>query len=219
LLDFATDTLEDLYNKYGNYRTHHDEDEDAREDYQAARRDDSNTVARQRDSGLTVCRSRVLPAGAQPRRSRPDPLHTPRLRAAHLDALRRQLTTNPDSVRALFPDGHGGFTEPPPGALTYRPNTTLAAAIRLRDGHCRHPGCTVPADRCQIDHIVPFDHTRPWLGGWTIATNLQCLCVLHHQLKTAGHWHYDMLTDAVIHAHNTIGQHDITLPILRRRYG
>ncbi|MFC9787782.1 hypothetical protein [Rhodococcus sp. NPDC127528] len=76
----------------------------------------------------------------------------------------------------------------------------------------------MPADRCQIDHIVPFDHDRPRLGGWTIATNLQCLCLLHHQLKTTGYWHYDMLADAIIHAHNTIGQHDITLPILRRRY-
>ncbi|HEY5853656.1 MAG TPA: DUF222 domain-containing protein, partial [Aldersonia sp.] len=55
-------------------------------------------------------------------------------------------------------DGHGGFTEPPAGALTYRPNAETAALVRARDRHCRFPGCQMPAARCQLDHIVPFDH-------------------------------------------------------------
>ncbi len=33
----------------------------------------------------------------------------------------------------------------------------LRRAIQVRDQHCQHPsGCDVPADQCDIDHIVPY---------------------------------------------------------------
>ncbi|WP_377454334.1 HNH endonuclease signature motif containing protein [Rhodococcoides fascians] len=54
------------------------------------------------------------------------------------------------------------------------------------DRHCRFPGCHRPAARCQIDHVIPFDHANP-LGGWTTVNNLQCLCEYHHSVKTAGY--------------------------------
>ncbi|MFD4180892.1 DUF222 domain-containing protein [Rhodococcus sp. NPDC058514] len=170
---------------------------------------------RQPDPGLIVFRSRKLPAAAiaLPARKLPQPgITSP---AATLDDLNRKILTDPGQIRAAFPDGHGGFTQPPPGALTYQPSDLLAAAVRLRDGTCRHPGCTVPASDCQIDHIVAFLKANPALGGWTILANLQCLCVLHHQLKTAGLWHHDMLTGAIMHIYNTIGQHALTLPVRR----
>ena len=85
-------------------------------------------------------------------------------------------------------DGHGGFTEPPAGALIYRPNAETAALVRARDRHCRFPGCQMPSARCQLDHIVPFDHEQPDAGGWTIISNIQCLCAFHHQLKTHRLW-------------------------------
>ncbi|WP_370878771.1 HNH endonuclease signature motif containing protein [Rhodococcoides fascians] len=50
------------------------------------------------------------------------------------------------------------------------------------DRHCRFPGCHRPAARCQIDHVIPFDHANP-LGGWTTVNNLQCLCEYHHSVK------------------------------------
>lgn len=35
-------------------------------------------------------------------------------------------------------------------------------AIQVRDQHCQHPsGCDVPADRCDIDHIVPYSRGGP----------------------------------------------------------
>lgn len=63
--------------------------------------------------------------------------------------------------------------------MNYRPSEALAKYVRARDGHCRMPGCRVPADQCQIDHILPWGE-----GGLTVAWNLQCLCQHHHNAKT-----------------------------------
>ncbi|WP_240430977.1 HNH endonuclease signature motif containing protein [Mycobacterium kyogaense] len=60
----------------------------------------------------------------------------------------------------------------------YRPSARLAQFIRLRDMFCRFPGCDVPADRCDIDHCVP------WPYGPTHPSNLNCKCRTHHLMKT-----------------------------------
>jgi HNH endonuclease. len=61
----------------------------------------------------------------------------------------------------------------------YTPSALLRAYVIARDGVCRHPGCTVSADLCDVDHVVPFGH-----GGVTASWNLQCLCRRHHNMKT-----------------------------------
>lgn len=63
----------------------------------------------------------------------------------------------------------------------YTPSPELRLYVMGRDGTCRHPGCTVSADNCQIDHVIPFGE-----GGLTVAWNLQCLCAHHHNMKTDG---------------------------------
>lgn len=60
----------------------------------------------------------------------------------------------------------------------YRPSAKLAAFIRSRDLICRFPGCDVPADRCDIDHVVPYPF------GPTHASNMHCKCRSHHLMKT-----------------------------------
>ncbi len=60
----------------------------------------------------------------------------------------------------------------------YRPSTRLAEFIRLRDMFCRFPGCDVPAERCDLDHVIPW----PW--GPTHASNMNCKCRTHHLMKT-----------------------------------
>ncbi|MEH3141646.1 MAG: DUF222 domain-containing protein [Mycobacterium kyogaense] len=60
----------------------------------------------------------------------------------------------------------------------YRPSAKLAQFVRLRDMFCRFPGCDVPADRCDIDHCVP------WPYGPTHASNLNAKCRTHHLMKT-----------------------------------
>ncbi|MEU3473003.1 DUF222 domain-containing protein [Rhodococcus sp. NPDC006774] len=97
-------------------------------------------------------------------------------------------------------------------ALIYRPDTLTTAAVRLRDKHCRFPGCHRPAARCQLDHITPFDHTNPLGGGWTTVNNLQCLCEYHHTVKTAGYWTATMLPGGAILWTSTSKTTRITLP-------
>ncbi|WP_295624289.1 hypothetical protein [uncultured Corynebacterium sp.] len=43
----------------------------------------------------------------------------------------------------------------------YAPTSAQKARVRGRDGGCRFPGCTVPAHRCQIDHVINYDPSAP----------------------------------------------------------
>jgi hypothetical protein len=52
-------------------------------------------------------------------------------------------------------------------------------AVERRDQRCQHPGCDEPAERCEIDHVVPFEE-----GGLTIQVNGRCYCPFHHR------WHH-----------------------------
>jgi hypothetical protein len=97
-------------------------------------------------------------------------------------------------------------------ALIYRPDALTTAAVRLRDWHCRFPGCHRPAERCQLDHIIAFDHANPLGGGWTTVDNLQCLCEYHHSVKTAGYWKAVMLPGGAVLWTSTSKTARITLP-------
>lgn len=79
--------------------------------------------------------------------------------------------------------------QPEPG---YRPSAKLAEFVRLRDLFCRFVGCDVPADRCDIDHTVP------WPVGPTHASNLKCDCRKHHLMKTFGGWQDVQLPDGTV---------------------
>ncbi|HEY5853603.1 MAG TPA: HNH endonuclease signature motif containing protein, partial [Aldersonia sp.] len=140
------------------------------------------------------------------------PVLVPVVQADLYERFTDLLATCPEFADGIHPDGHGGLDEPPPGALTYRPNAETAALVRARDRHCRFPGCTMPAARCQLDHIRPFDHTNPRAGGWTIASDLQSLCAFHHALKTAGLWHARALPGAAILWTGPRGDRHLTLP-------
>lgn len=83
-------------------------------------------------------------------------------------------------------------------ALDYRPPAALARAVRLRDGMCRHPGCTVAAEYCDLDHVVPFDRAAPSRGGRTEERNLICLCRRHHRFKTFADWRCRMRPDGTL---------------------
>lgn len=70
----------------------------------------------------------------------------------------------------------------------YRPSAELVREVVVRDRTCRFHGCDVAAERCDIDHITPFDPRRPAYLQ-TMASNLQALCRRHHRLKTHGGWY------------------------------
>ena len=66
----------------------------------------------------------------------------------------------------------------------YRPSAALRRFLRVRDLHCRFPGCRVPVHRCDLDHTVAFAK-----GGSTSRENLAHLCRGHHSVKHHGDWH------------------------------
>jgi hypothetical protein len=73
------------------------------------------------------------------------------------------------------------------GRTRYRPPAALDEHVRYRDRTCSAPGCTVPADRADLDHTqeyhpAPGDPARPL--GTTSAANLGPVCRHHHRLKT-----------------------------------
>ncbi|CAN5492659.1 HNH endonuclease signature motif containing protein [soil metagenome] len=90
------------------------------------------------------------------------------------------------------------FTTPPctEAEPRYRPSTTLADHVRIRDLTCRYPGCDRPAEFTDIDHTIA------WPTGLTHPSNTACLCRKHHLLKTfwtgAGGWAETQLPDGTI---------------------
>lgn len=76
----------------------------------------------------------------------------------------------------------------PAYALRYRIPDWLKSTVRMRDGCCRFPGCSVPAEDCDVDHIRPFLFRDPISGGWTIEANLGAMCRTHHRIKTHDSW-------------------------------
>ncbi|HXH80792.1 HNH endonuclease signature motif containing protein [Nocardioides sp.] len=79
----------------------------------------------------------------------------------------------------------------------YTPTDRIRDHVITRDRTCVFPWCGRNARRCDLDHVVPFDHTDPTRGGPTSTDNLAPLCRRHHRLKTKGRWRYRMTDPGV----------------------
>ncbi|MEZ0066423.1 hypothetical protein ABIA32_002433 [Streptacidiphilus sp. MAP12-20] len=101
----------------------------------------------------------------------------------------RALATAPGSVwrRLLVEPVTGRLIRTDP--TTYRPTAEVHRHVTARDRHCRFPGCTRAARRCDLDHVRPFDHHNPAAGGPTTPENLLTLCRRHHLAKHRAGWH------------------------------
>ncbi len=60
----------------------------------------------------------------------------------------------------------------------YHPSRALTEFVGCRDLICRWPGCTIAAQRCDVDH------TTPWPYGPTHPSNTKLYCRIHHLIKT-----------------------------------
>jgi hypothetical protein len=80
----------------------------------------------------------------------------------------------------LLTDNHGRLLDTT--ELGRYPSTRLAEAITIRAGTCRYPTCSVPADRCDLDHHEPVPK------GTTSGRNMDPFCRRHHRGKTFT-WH------------------------------
>ncbi|WEK13079.1 MAG: DUF222 domain-containing protein [Candidatus Microbacterium phytovorans] len=76
----------------------------------------------------------------------------------------------------------------------YRPNDHLKRTLRVRDEHCRFPGCRTPTGRSDIDHTIAREH-----DGATELTNLAHLCRRHHTLKHHSAWRVRQTPDGILH--------------------
>jgi hypothetical protein len=66
------------------------------------------------------------------------------------------------------------------GIMAYGRSRRLASpgqrrALAARDGGCVRPGCTVPADWCEVNHVDRWEH-----GGGTDITNMALVCPHDH---------------------------------------
>lgn len=91
-------------------------------------------------------------------------------------------------------------------ATAYRPGRQLARAVRRRDGTCRFPGCATPAERCDLDHVVPHPL------GPTTSANLVSLCRTHHGFKHHAGWTLELSDEGACTWRAPHGRTHTTLP-------
>ena len=170
--------------------------------------------------GVSADRSWALPAEQARELARPrmdtDQIQHEWYTLIYNDSPPEQVPGHPSKLldasqgRTLSTSTNGGVaaaTDPGPDplvpknllAITYQghdPPAPLRDALMFRDGTCQAPGCTVPAERCDIDHQVPWMHPAARSGGGTTtASNLWHLCRRHHRMKSHGHLRPRPLTE------------------------
>jgi Domain of unknown function (DUF222) len=87
------------------------------------------------------------------------------------DATWRRILTDPRSGAVLEV-----------GATGYQPAQALRDRVIARHRTCRFPGCRIPAERCQLDHVIPFPQ------GPTAEPNLGPLSARCHRAKHQAGW-------------------------------
>ncbi len=109
------------------------------------------------------------------------------------------------------------MTHPISGAILavdrYRPSQDIRRALRVRDEHCRFPGCRQPAHRCDADHsLAAVD------GGDTCIDNMALLCRRHHGMKHDCAWAIAHLGNGVLRWTSPSGRDYIDTPTSTLRF-
>lgn len=110
--------------------------------------------------------------------------------------------------RLLTDPGSGMVVKTDP--VTYKPTAQTARHVIARDGVCMFPSCRMPAHRCDLDHVEPFDHDDPQAGGATTPENLIPLCRRHHLLKHRTDWRVERNTTTGVVTWTAPTGHDYT---------
>lgn len=119
----------------------------------------------------------------------------------------RRLTAEAPSLFRLLVDPESGAALSL-SRTSYRVPEPLRRWLRLRDGTCRFPMCSIPAGRCDIDH------TRDWHAhdGPTDHDNLAHLSRGHHTLKHHGGWKVRQTRAGTLTWTSYLGREYVTLP-------
>jgi hypothetical protein len=130
----------------------------------------ARTPAQRRADALVEMATRSASARGKEGR-RPEPLFTvlvdyPTL-AGRICQLEQGPTLTPGSLVPYFDE-----------ATFERIVFAPGKRIEVRDQQCCHEYCDLSADKCQIDHIIPWSE-----GGLTIQENGQVLCQFHNRAR------------------------------------
>ena len=110
------------------------------------------------------------------------PVRAARDRPGERDVTVDRATGRPqvDAAAAMTGDG-------------YRFGAAQRRAVEQASPTCAAPGCTVPVERCDVDHV------RAWGdGGPTASGNALPACRHHHLLKTHGGWTWRVHGDGAV---------------------
>src|SRR6188508_927633 len=100
----------------------------------------------------------------------------------------------------------------------YQVPDRFAEQATERDVTCVFPWCTRPAEKCDLDHVIPYAE-----GGPTASDNLGPLCRRHHRLKTHHPgWGYTVLEPGTYlwsspHGYQFLRDHRGTTDVTRAR--
>jgi hypothetical protein len=120
-----------------------------------------------------------------------------------LDTARILAASAPGWERVLADPITGGVL----AVDRYTRSADLTRYLRVRDPHCRFPGCRMPTHRCDLDHGQDFA-----LGGATDHRNLSALCRRHHTLKGETPWRVTHHPGGVIEWISPGGLHYVDTP-------
>ena len=94
-----------------------------------------------------------------------------------------QAAVGSSTIRRLVTDPAGVILDA--GRRHYLASDLQRLVLKLRDGYCRFPGCTRPAEHAEIDHARPYD-----AGGLTDLENLgDSYCDLYVEAACSRHLH------------------------------
>jgi hypothetical protein len=79
------------------------------------------------------------------------------------------------------------------GSAVRTVSPALWAALVVRDGHCRHPGCDRPPTWCEAHHVQYASRAGP-----TRLPNLVLACARHHHLWHSGGWQLELEADGML---------------------
>jgi hypothetical protein len=121
-------------------------------------------------------------------------------------SLAGQLAASSDATwRRIVTDDLGELIDY--GRTTYRPPVALHDHVVARDRTCRFPDCHRRAERCDVDHVLAWEHS-----GTTSADNLIALCARHHRLKHEGGWQVKLSADGRVHWTSPVGHTYVVEP-------
>ena len=93
------------------------------------------------------------------------------------------------------------------GTGRYRPTQAQRRLIETMHRTCAHPGCTRPATRCDLDHLIEYR-----LGGPTCTCNLIPLCRRHHRAKHQAGWWWTTPKPDTLQVQSPLGHTYTTRP-------